>query len=112
MFIEADGRSQGRFGSADRDAPAQPPRWLSYPWHCPRCRPRTGLDWLIEPAPPRIVIAGGGHVARAIARQALMLDFDVTIVEDRPEFGTRPVSDATIMDGDVPTALRRFLHLA
>ena len=45
-------------------------------------------DLLIEPVTgkPRLVICGGGHVAQAIARQAQLLDFDVTILEDRPEF--------------------------
>lgn len=55
---------------------------------------------------PRIVIAGGGHVALAIARQAAMLDYDVTIVEDRPEFATdERFPGATVLQGDVPATL-------
>lgn len=65
-------------------------------------------DLLVEAiaSRPRIVIAGGGHVALAIARQAAMLDFDVTVVEDRPEFATdERFPGATILQGDVPTTL-------
>jgi len=63
---------------------------------------------LIEPVTsrPRLVIAGGGHVALAIARQAQLLDFDVTILEDRPEFAdTRRFGGATVIEGDVPATL-------
>ncbi|HKW02989.1 MAG TPA: XdhC family protein, partial [Vicinamibacterales bacterium] len=62
----------------------------------------------IEPvAPrPRLVVAGGGHVALAIARQAQLLDFDVTILEDRPEFADPSrFGGATVLEGDVPTTI-------
>jgi xanthine dehydrogenase accessory factor len=36
--------------------------------------------------PPRLLIAGGGHVGQAVARQASQLGFDVTVMDDRPEF--------------------------
>ena len=65
-------------------------------------------DALIEPvAPrPRLVVAGGGHVALAIARQAQLLDFDVTILEDRPEFADPSrFSGATVLQGDVPATI-------
>lgn len=35
---------------------------------------------------PRLVIAGGGHVGRALARQAAAVDFEVVVVDDRPAF--------------------------
>ena len=55
---------------------------------------------------PKIVIAGGGHVALAIAKQAQLLDFDVTIIEDRPQFAD-PVrfGGARVLQGDVPETL-------
>lgn len=34
----------------------------------------------------KIVICGGGHVGIAVARLALMTEFDVTVLEDRPKF--------------------------
>ncbi len=35
---------------------------------------------------PRLVILGGGHVAYHTARVGVMLDFDVTVIDDRAEF--------------------------
>ncbi len=35
---------------------------------------------------PRIVLVGGGHVNLAIAQLAALLDYDITVVEDREEF--------------------------
>ncbi|MBE6910121.1 MAG: xanthine dehydrogenase [Ruminococcaceae bacterium] len=37
----------------------------------------------------RLILLGGGHVAHALARMAAMLDFDVTVADDRPEFANR-----------------------
>ncbi len=45
---------------------------------------------------PKLVIAGGGHVGRALAHLAFLLDFEVTVVDDRPEF----VSADHIPDAD------------
>jgi xanthine dehydrogenase accessory factor len=36
--------------------------------------------------PPLLVIAGGGHVGQAVARQAVEVGFDVRVIDDRPEF--------------------------
>jgi xanthine dehydrogenase accessory factor len=35
---------------------------------------------------PRLVIAGAGHVGRAVARLGSLLDFSVTVIDDRAEF--------------------------
>jgi xanthine dehydrogenase accessory factor len=35
---------------------------------------------------PRLIIAGAGHVGRAVARLGSLLDFSVTVIDDRPEF--------------------------
>jgi xanthine dehydrogenase accessory factor len=44
--------------------------------------------FFVEPvvAPPRLLVVGGGHVGQAVARQARELGFDITVVDDRPEF--------------------------
>ena len=66
-------------------------------------------DLLVEPVTsrPRLVVAGGGHVAKAIARQAGLLDFDVTVIEDRPEFADPARFDgAEVLAGDVPATIR------
>jgi xanthine dehydrogenase accessory factor len=61
----------------------------------------AGREIFVEPvvAPPRLLIAGGGHVGQALARQALQIGFDVTVIDDRPEFTTAdlfPEGAATI----------------
>lgn len=51
---------------------------------------------------PRVVIAGGGHVSLAIMRQAQLLDFDITVLEDRPHFaGKERFPGATVIEADV-----------
>jgi len=68
-------------------------------------------DLLIDPvaARPRLVIAGGGHVAKALARQARLIDFDVTVLEDRPEFANAERFDgADVIAGDVVSSIAAF----
>lgn len=68
----------------------------------------SSRDLLVEPVcrRPRLVVAGGGHVSKAIARQARLLDFDVTVLEDRPEFADPDRFDgATVLSGPVPESI-------
>ena len=53
--------------------------------------PATSTEVFVEPVIPNplLVIAGGGHVGQALAAQALLVGFDVTVVDDRPEFAAR-----------------------
>ena len=44
-----------------------------------------GTFTLDLPAKPRLLIAGAGHIGATLARQALLLDFDVTLLDDRPD---------------------------
>jgi xanthine dehydrogenase accessory factor len=48
----------------------------------------TQLQVLVEPLipPPLLVIAGGGHIGQALALQAGIVGFAVTVLDDRPEF--------------------------
>lgn len=39
--------------------------------------------------PAQLVIVGAGHIAVPLARLAAMLEFQVTVLDDRPEFATR-----------------------
>lgn len=52
---------------------------------CPGDVPAT---MFVEPLipPPQLLVVGGGHVGQAVAAQAALLDLDVTVIEDRPEF--------------------------
>jgi xanthine dehydrogenase accessory factor len=53
--------------------------------------PGGGTEVLVEPVipQPRLLIAGGGHIGQALARQAILIGFEVTVVDDRPEFTAR-----------------------
>ena len=37
----------------------------------------------------RLIICGGGHVSLALAHVASILDFDITVIDDRPEFASQ-----------------------
>jgi xanthine dehydrogenase accessory factor len=42
----------------------------------------------LEPVfpPKKLVIAGAGHIGKALAHLGAMLDFEVTVIDDRPEY--------------------------
>jgi xanthine dehydrogenase accessory factor len=59
---------------------------------------------------PRLVIAGAGHVARAVAHLGNFLDFEVTVIDDRSEFADReniPDADHVIVD-QIAQAITKF----
>lgn len=108
-FVDAAGGLHGSFGDATLDAQALASGIRQLEHGTPRLVPVDETrDLLVDPVSgrPRLVIAGGGHVALAIAQQALLLDFEVTVLEDRPEFAD-PVrfGGATVLMGDVPATL-------
>ena len=50
---------------------------------------------------PQLIIAGAGHIGRAVARMGNLLDFEVTVIDDRPEFANEdniPDADHIIVD--------------
>ena len=51
----------------------------------------SGAEFFVEAytTPPRLVIAGGGHVGRSLATVAKFAGFKVTVIDDRPEFSSR-----------------------
>jgi len=59
---------------------------------------------------PRLIIAGAGHVGRAVARLGRLLDFSVTVIDDRPEFANAeaiPEADEIIV-GDIGESVGRI----
>lgn len=59
---------------------------------------------------PQLVIAGAGHIGQAIAHLGSLLNFEVTVIDDRPEFANRkrfPESDSILVD-NIGKAIRKF----
>lgn len=114
VAVDAEGGLAGTLGAEDRDCSATAEAIRQLPHGTARLVPvEDDHDLLIEPvtSKPRLVIAGGGHVAQAIARQALLLDFDVTILEDRPEFSDPArFGGARVQTGYIPDTLASIDH--
>jgi len=81
-------------------------------------RHRPGFEWsegrgafieLIEPL-PRLIIAGAGHVGRAVARLGSLLDFSVGVIDDRAEFANKeniPEADEIVV-GEIGESVARI----
>ena len=109
MFVDATGARHGSLGDGAIDERAASMAVKQLAHGTARLAPLDDhYDLLVESISgrPKLVIAGGGHVALAIARQALLLDFDVTVVEDRPQFADpQRFAGASVLHGDVPETL-------
>jgi xanthine dehydrogenase accessory factor len=73
----------------------------------------NGQEWLfLEPVfpLPQLVIAGAGHIGQAVAHLGFRLDFEVTVIDDRPEFANREsLPEAKdIVVADIGEALSEF----
>ena len=110
LFVDAGGAATaGSLGDAGLEARASAAATAQLPHATPRLVALDeSHDLLVDPVSgrPQLVIAGGGHVALAIARQAMLLDFDVTILEDRPEFADpQRFGGARVVQGNVPETI-------
>jgi xanthine dehydrogenase accessory factor len=109
VVVDAHGHTTGSLGTSERDALAVTEAERQLPYGTARLKQTEDEhELLIEPIAgrPRLVIAGGGHVAQAIARQAQLLDFDVTILEDRPEFSSpERFGGARVVGGHIPDTI-------
>ncbi len=68
--------------------------------------------FLLEPVfpPPSLVIAGAGHIGKALAHLGSLLEFEVTVIDDRPEFANRdniPEAENIIVE-DIGQALHKL----
>jgi len=66
----------------------------------------------LEPIPPlpQLVIAGAGHIGQALTRLGSFLNFEVTVIDDRPEYANKkmlPEADH-ILVGDIGKAVQNF----
>jgi xanthine dehydrogenase accessory factor len=112
VFVDSHGVLTGSLGTAAADARASESAVIQMRHGTPRLVPIDDeFDLLIEPVAtkPRVIVAGGGHVALAIARQAVLLGFDATVLEDRPEFADpERFPGAEVLVGDVPASIASF----
>jgi xanthine dehydrogenase accessory factor len=70
------------------------------------------MEVLVQPVIPKpiLLIVGGGHVGQALARQAVLIGFDVTVIDDRPDF-TNPAlfpKEVTTLCGDIAKKVNDF----
>lgn len=70
-----------------------------------------GMRLLFEISRPplEMIICGGGHVGQAVARAARLLDFKITVIDDRPEFASRdkfPDPEVRLIADDFIAALQ------
>jgi xanthine dehydrogenase accessory factor len=81
----------------------------------PEVQPGHPLLAFLEPVIPasRLIIAGAGHVGRALSRLGKFLGFEVTVWDDRPEFANRenlPFAD-NILTGTVNETIQKLTVL-
>jgi xanthine dehydrogenase accessory factor len=78
----------------------------------PKLLKREDFSIFIQPVwpLPRLIIAGAGHVGKAIAHLGSLLDFEVTVIDDRAEFANKAnVPDADIVVvGDIGDAVHEI----
>jgi xanthine dehydrogenase accessory factor len=68
--------------------------------------------FLLEPVfpPDHLVIAGAGHIGKALSHLGSILDFEVTVIDNRPEYANNeniPYADHIIVK-DIGTAIREL----
>jgi xanthine dehydrogenase accessory factor len=110
LVVETDGRTGGALGDEGLDARARDAAIEALRQGTARV---VALDeereLLIEPvvAKPRLVVVGGGHVGLALARMASLLEYEVTVIDDRPDFATRArfPEGVEVMNADMVQAL-------
>ena len=92
LFVEQDGSGGGTLGDAAVDRRARDAALEALRQGTARTVVLDAeTELLIEPvvAKPRLIVVGGGHVGLAIAKLAVQLDYEVTVIDDRTEFASR-----------------------
>ena len=92
LYVEQGGASGGTLGDQALDARARAVAAEALRAGTARLAPLgEGSELLVEPivARPHLVVVGAGHVGLALAKLAQGLDYEVTVIDDRPEFASR-----------------------
>lgn len=74
--------------------------------------PGRRLEVLVQPVIPQplLLIVGGGHIGQALAHQAILVGFDIVLLDDRSEF-TDPAlfpEGAASQCGNMPQSIGQF----
>lgn len=92
LLIREDGQTVGTLGDSAIDAEAgKRARKLMAMGKYEYVSLESGAEFFLEAytTPPRLVIAGGGHVGRSLATAGKFAGFKVSVIDDRPEFSSR-----------------------
>lgn len=76
----------------------------------PQAGGKLEIFFEVMPAPPRLIVVGAGHIAVPLAKIAKVLDFHVTVVDDRLLYSNRerfPDADEVIV-GDMAQTLKEM----
>lgn len=73
---------------------------------------KVHLEWIVPP--PRLIIAGAGHVGKALSHMGKLLDFEVTVWDDREQYAnTKNLPDADhVLSGELNTTLGKLVPQA
>ncbi|MEE8442618.1 MAG: XdhC family protein [Dehalococcoidia bacterium] len=89
LAIHGDGSIQGTLGRADLDQLAtETAGRLAAFGQCEHVRTKDGTELFVEAftSPATVMLMGGGHIAKALATLAKMLQYRIFVVDDREEF--------------------------
>jgi xanthine dehydrogenase accessory factor len=87
VLLVASGDGERAWSACGTDVPALPPHAApDAPTFFGKDDPRG--PYAAETIPPaeRLVIVGGGHIGRALSEIGSLLGFEVTVIDERPEF--------------------------
>ncbi|MDO8749772.1 MAG: XdhC family protein [Dehalococcoidia bacterium] len=105
LLIRSDGSLSGTLGKPELDqlAVATAKRLATY-GECEHVVTSDGTELFVEAytSPPTVVLMGGGHIAKALAPLAKMLQFRLFVLDDRPEFANQerfPEAEAVAVAG-------------
>ena len=80
------------------------------PLDLPEAGGKVEVFFEVLPSPPKLIIVGAGHIAVPVAKFAKLLDFHVTVLDDRILFANRDrFPDADVVRvGDMAAALKEL----
>ncbi len=92
LFLLGDGSSKGSLGRVDLDQLAiETAKRLASYGQCQHVLTSDGTELFVEAytSPATVMLIGGGHIAKALAPLARMLEFRLFVVDDRREFANK-----------------------